>query len=385
MDRPTPLARALRAVLRISITFTVVAGAVLAVILAREVLASQRAEAAGPPAAPRTAVATGRIEMREAYAVTRRFAGEFEPPQTTMLGFELGGSVAAVLVEEGDPVAEGQPLARLDTRLLSAERDRLVAARRGLAAQAELARRTNVRQAELRRRGFASDQALDDSSLTLSRLEAGIAEADAGIDGIDVRLTKAEIVAPYAGRIGARLMDAGAVAAPGAPVVALLEDGPALFEVGLDPDLAARLTAQTRMVVEADDAPHAARLVRLSPQLDPATRTRTAFLAVAGGALPPAGSTGEVVLVQEVPGVGAWVPVSALRPGPGGSWQLLTVAGAPPRIAVEAAEIVHAAGERAYVRGTFPAGAAYVTEGAHRVVPGETVRLLDAAPGEADR
>ncbi len=381
MDRPNRLARAVRAVLRLTLTLTVVVGAVLAVILAREALASQRTEADAPPAAPRTAVATGRIEMRSAYTVTRRFAGEFEPPQTTMLGFELGGSIAAVLVEEGDAVAEGQPLARVDTRLLAAERARLVAARDGLAAQAELARRTNVRQAELRTRGFASDQALDDSSLTLSRLEAGIAEAEAGIASVEVRLSKAEIAAPYAGRIGMRLMDDGAVAGPGAPVVSLLEDGPASFEVGLDPDLAARLTADTRMIVEGGGAARSARLVRLSPRLDPATRTRTAFLAVEGGALPPAGTTGEVVLAQEIAGAGAWVPVSALRPGPGGSWQILTVTGEPPRIAVEAAEIVYAAGERAYVRGTFPDGAGYLTEGAHRVVPGETVRIAGAGAG----
>lgn len=386
MNHSTRRARAALRTLRVATTLAVLVGAGFGTLAAREALAARKADAPAPVAAPLTATEIGRIEIEETYAVARRFAGEFEPWQTTALGFELGGTIEAVLVAEGDAVTKGQSLARLDTRLLQAERDRLVAARAGLKAQAELARRTDARQAVLRARGFASEQALDDTSLALSRLESAIAEAEAGIAATDVRLAKAELAAPFAGRIGDRLMDAGAVAAPGATALTLLEDGPSLFEVGLDPALAARVTQATRIVVETDYGPMSARLVRLAPQLDPATRTRTAFLLVEGGEAPPAGTTGEVVLTEDLAGRGAWVPLSALRPGPGGSWQILTVTDDdPPRIGVEAAEIVHAAGARAFVRGSFADGASYLPDGTHRVVPGEPVRLVDAAQVAAVR
>lgn len=54
------------------------------------------------------------------------------------LGFRVGGRIASVLVDEGDAVAEGQPLARLDADLLLQQRDQAAA---GLAGQkADLAR-----------------------------------------------------------------------------------------------------------------------------------------------------------------------------------------------------------------------------------------------------
>ncbi|WP_165079494.1 MULTISPECIES: secretion protein HlyD [unclassified Desulfovibrio] len=54
------------------------------------------------------------------------------------LGFRVGGRIEAVLVDEGDTVAEGQPLARLDADILRQQRDQ--AAARLAGQKADLAR-----------------------------------------------------------------------------------------------------------------------------------------------------------------------------------------------------------------------------------------------------
>jgi RND family efflux transporter MFP subunit len=369
----------LRIGLRLFLTLLVVLGAVAAGAVGWQTLAARAAAVEGPAPAPPTTVATDTIRMQDSHAAERRVAGQFEPRQETALGFEVPGSVAKVLVREGDVVADGQVLARLDTRLLQAERAQQVAARDGLVAQAELARRTDARRAELRDRGFATDQDVDATSLDLLRLEAGIAEIDARLAAIDVRIEKSAILAPFAGRIGRRDLDTGAVVAAGVPVLTLLQAGQARFRAGLPPDLAETLPPGTEIVVETRDGPLPARLSHLAPDLDPATRTRAAYFDVETTP-PPARSTGTLVLVSEERARGAWVPTSALRAGPRGTWQILVV-DEDGRIGVEAAEIVHAAEGRAYIRGTFGDGATYLTGGTTRVVPGEPVRVVASAVG----
>jgi multidrug efflux pump subunit AcrA (membrane-fusion protein) len=99
-------------------------------------------------------------------------------------------------------VSRGEVIARLDTRLLEAERARLSASRAALAAQVELARRTDARQQTLLAEGHVTQQRVDESSLLLAQLEAALAEVDAGIAAVDVRLSKAVLRAPFDGRIG---------------------------------------------------------------------------------------------------------------------------------------------------------------------------------------
>ncbi|MEO1370275.1 MAG: biotin/lipoyl-binding protein, partial [Acidobacteriota bacterium] len=87
------------------------------------------------------------------YDVERSFTGRVEARRSSHLGFELGGRLTAVTVEEGDRVRRGQVLARLDT-------DRLEARRRSAAAQLEQAT-AEMTLAELTRGRVGEARALD--------------------------------------------------------------------------------------------------------------------------------------------------------------------------------------------------------------------------------
>ena len=367
---------------RVALTVAFFAAAVAVGTLGYGVLSARSAATVGPDPAPSTTVAADRLEIVDELVVTRRFTGQFEPMQEVALGFEEGGTIAEVLVREGLGVSQGEVIARLDTRLLEADRARLSASRAALAAQVELARRTDARQQTLLAEGHVTQQRVDETSLLLAQLEAALAEADAGIAAVDVRLSKAVLRAPFDGRVGARLLDDGAVAGPGAAVVTLLENGLPRFRVAIDPDLAAETRPGTEVRILADGRTFDAVLSELAPELDAATRGRLAYFDLVPGAEPPpARSTGEVQLLDRQARRGAWVPVSALWQGPRGTWTILTVEDAGERaatIATEAVEVLRLDGERAFVRGSFADGARYLADGTHRVVPGETVLLAGA-------
>lgn len=385
-DHPSLIRRAIRAILRTGLTLGVIGLAALAVLAGQTVLSTHLSADNGPDPAPPAEVAVAIVALQPTYATERRFAGQFEPRQEIALGFEDAGTIAAILVTEGDNVEAGAVIARTDTRLLDAERARLKASRTALDAQVELAERTNTRQAALRTRGFATDQTVDDTSLSLARLQAQVAEIDAGLVALDVRLDKAVLQAPFAGLVGERLLDEGTVTGPGAPVVTLLQDGPILFRAGLDPALAADMAIGTTIAVSVGDQTVDAQLDRLAPELETQTRARIAFFAVDGLA-PPSRTAGEVLLTRTVtaPQPGAWLPLAALRQGPRGTWQVVTVEDGPdgPVAAVEAVEIVEAEGGRAFVTGTIRDGMRYVPEGAHRIVPGQRLRILDGTEATA--
>lgn len=376
------LRRLLQGLGRIALTLAVIGVAVAAGVTAYGTLGARAGLSEAPTPAPRLTVRTATLDRVETMTVTRRFTGQFEAAQAVAVGFEEGGTIAEVLVREGDAVAAGDLIARLDTRLLEAERTRLEASRRALSAQAELARRIDQRQAALLAEGHVTQQRVDETSLRLAQLTASIGEVDAALVALDVRLSKAEARAPFDGRIASRILDTGAVAGPGAAVVTLLEDGPVRFRVALDPALAETLSPGSEVAIEATGRRFTAHLAELSPELDATTRGRVALFDLAPASdTPPARATGDVVLPDVQSRTGAWVPLAALWQGARGSWSLMTAVprdDAEATIAIEAVEVLHVDGGRAFVRGAFDDGIRYLTDGTHRVVPGETVRLAEA-------
>lgn len=375
--------RILMSVGRTVLTLLVISVAVGAGVAGYSALSARASAVDAPIAAPKTTVAPEVLRLQASVTLPRRFTGQFEAPQEVVLGFEEGGTIDTVLAREGDAVAKGSVIARLDTRLLDAERARLEASRVATEAQAELARRTHDRQAALLADGHVTQQRIDETSLLMAQLEASLSEIDAAIATLDVRISKTEIRAPFAGRIGQRLLDDGAVANPGAGVATILEEGPARFRVAIDPALTKQLRRDTDLQIEVSGLKVSARLAELAPELDAGTRGQVVFFNLAqAGETPPARTTGEIILPDTQDAAGAWVPISALRQGPRGAWTLLTIAQADgdgtATVSQEAAEILYLDAGRAFIRGSFSDGALYLPDGTHRVVPGETVRVSEA-------
>lgn len=361
----------------LTVTLFVFGGATAAGLAGYAMIVAQT-DLAIRPTAPVTSVKMMTVTPIKGYTVTRRFAGQVEAGAQTDLGFELGGRITEVLVDEGDLVAAGDVLARLDASALAPERAALEAELAGLAADAELARLTLARNDALTERGFRSAEAQDDARLTLMRAEAGMAAVRARIAGVDVRLDKAVLIAPFAARIGARLADPGQTVAAGQPLLVLFDAGPAQARVGLPPELAAGLAAGDLMAIELAGGLHKARILQVRPDLDPSTRSRSVLLALPAAAAPILGDTVALILRQTVAESGFWAPLGALREGGRGSWSVMAIETTPEgdRTVPAAVEVIHSDGARVFLRGSLPPGARIVAQAPDRIAPGQIVLAL---------
>jgi RND family efflux transporter MFP subunit len=163
----------------------------------------------------RPAVSTGRVLVAgggpprsgvaaNGYVVARRRAA---------LSTDIQGRIVEIKVEEGDRVAEGQLVARLDTRQLEAS---LATAEAQLAQQDVLladARRDYDRYESLVTSGEVSVSERDDVLATLQSTEALVASLKARILEIDVMIDKSSVYAPFSGRITAKNAEVGEVVA----------------------------------------------------------------------------------------------------------------------------------------------------------------------------
>lgn len=344
-------------------------------------LLSKQADAVlGPEPAPLIVVSATTLSPQDSLVVTRRFLGQVEPVQSVDLAFQQAGEIELLTVDEGDQVQAGQVIARLDTQILDAERMRLVASRRAIEAQVELAELTTQRQSELRDRGFASEQTLDTARFSLADLQARIAEIEASLTRIDVQLAQTQLVAPFDGTIGARLADEGTVTSVGQAVLTVLQTSTPTFRVGIDPVLAQNRSALEQASITINGVDYDAPFEGFRPDLDAQTRTRTALFSLATDEAVYL-EAGTLTLQPIVQRPGYLVPLSALQDGVRGLWTVLTLSPAEGSttytVGLEAVEVLHLQGDQAFVQGTFGDDVMIIDEGTHRVVPGAHVRLAE--------
>jgi RND family efflux transporter MFP subunit len=159
-------------------------------------------EAALVPVAVATAVpASGDVSVR--------VSGTVRLKRETALGFNTNGRIAEILVREGDRVAVGQVLARLDPTSLAA-------AAASARAEAERARADYRRLAGLFDKGWVTAPRVETARAAVAAADARVQQA-----GFDVGL--ATIRAPSAGVILRRPAEPGQIASPGQTILVLGE------------------------------------------------------------------------------------------------------------------------------------------------------------------
>ncbi|MEL6617324.1 MAG: efflux RND transporter periplasmic adaptor subunit [Pseudomonadota bacterium] len=367
--------RGARLILRVGLTIVVVAGAVFAVQFGASELGRRADAAPTPDAADLIPVSASPVIVQDSYRVTRSFIGQVEPQKTVSLSFELPGRIDTIHVNEGDWVAAGQVLADQDLALLDAERDRLTASRTATQAQLRFAEQTVARSEALTERGFTSQAGLDEAMSRKDELLARIAEIDASLRNVAIRIEKSRIIAPFDGRVTERLVDGNETLGAGQRVFGLVELRKPQVRIGVPLDLAEATLRSVAIDVEGREYP--GTLITLRPDIDPVTRTRTAIFEIDTDTQPAFGQTARLVVTQTVAARGLWLPVTSLREGVRGQWTILAV---DPENTVRAAsvEILHAESDRVYVRAALPAGTRLIDAGPQRVTVGQRVTVDDA-------
>ncbi|MCP5429469.1 MAG: efflux RND transporter periplasmic adaptor subunit [Chromatiales bacterium] len=181
--------------------------------------------------------------------------------QGVTVSAEVGGRVSRIAFESGAVVAAGDVLLQLDT---ASEDAQLASAEAAAAlAQADLAR---VRK--LGKRDLASDDTVD-------RAEAQVKETVAQVGVIRALIAKKSVRAPFAGRLGLRLVNLGQILSEGDPIVALHTLDPVHVDFSIPQRQLARLRDGMAVRVTTDAAPGETfhgEIVAVSPEVDAATR-----------------------------------------------------------------------------------------------------------------
>src|SRR5881396_3460290 len=145
--------------------------------------------------------------------------GQIEAIQAIELRPEVSGRITDILVREGQQVADGTPLFKVDDAELKAQ-----------TAQAD-AERQLARQALERTKQLIAQNA--SSASDLEQAEARSRGADANYDLLKTRLDRTVVRAPFGGVVGRRLVSIGTYVSPQTPLITLQSVSPqyASFDV----------------------------------------------------------------------------------------------------------------------------------------------------------
>src|SRR5213592_911504 len=151
----------------------------------------------------------------EAESPERSFVGTIKPRIEADIGFRVPGKVAHRLVDVGQTVDVGQPLATLDEvdlKLQAEQADAELHAATGVLAQAGAAEQ---RAKDLRAKGWTTDAQMDQSRAAADEARARLNRAERQVELTNNSLSYATLVADTRGVVTATLVDPGQVVASG--------------------------------------------------------------------------------------------------------------------------------------------------------------------------
>ncbi|HET7731113.1 MAG TPA: efflux RND transporter periplasmic adaptor subunit [Usitatibacter sp.] len=217
--------------------------------------------AAKPAAAPAKAPPGVVIEATKVSVVRLPQAltavGSLRSDETVILRPEVAGRVAQILFKEGERVAKGQVLVKLDASVQQADLDK---ARANLV----LAKTKFERAVDLRNKGFLSGQARDEAENNLK-----VAEAEAEL--MQARAAKTSIRAPFSGTIGLRMVSVGDYVKEGQDMVNLESLDPLKVDFRVPETAMSLLKDSQTLQITLDAIPDKAydgRVVAINPLID---------------------------------------------------------------------------------------------------------------------
>src|ERR1700733_12144948 len=251
----------------------------------------------------------------EAQSPERSFVGTIKPRIETDMGFRVPGKVAKRLVEVGQTVDVGQPLATLDEVDLKLQAEQAEAefrAATGVLAQAGAAEQ---RAKDLRAKGWATDAQLDSAKAAGDEARARLNRAERSVELTKNSLSYATLVADTRGVVTATTIEPGQVVAAGQAAIRVARLGEKEAVVAVPETLLNRAKSGVATVTlwSGPDKKYAAKLREVAPSADPATRTYLAkFSLPEAGDSVSLGMTATLTLSDPQSDRVARLPLSAL-------------------------------------------------------------------------
>lgn len=193
---------------------------------------------------------------------TLKLLGVVEANREMKVGFKISGKLEALPLEEGQFIARGTTMARLDRTELLARREKAFENR-------NKAKRDLERMERLYRNRTVAESAFQDAGSALNA-------ADAELKIVDDLLKNSLIRAPFSGLVIKKLSETGEVVGAGDPVALLAEVDPIQVKASVPDPLVARIRKGQEVKVHTEARPQETflgKVLRLEPAADPLSRT----------------------------------------------------------------------------------------------------------------
>jgi RND family efflux transporter MFP subunit len=309
----------------------------------------------------------------------RSFVGTIRPRIETDMGFRVPGKVAKRLVEVGQTVDVGQPLATLDEvdlKLQAEQAEAEFTAATGVLAQAGAAEQ---RSKDLRAKGWTTDAQLDQSRAAADEARARLNRAERSVELTKNSLSYATLVADTRGVVTATLIDAGQVVASGQTAIRVARFDEKEAVVAIPETLLGRAKDGTATVSlwSEPNKKYAAKLREVAPSADPATRTYLAkFSLPEAGEDVSLGMTATLTLADPATTRVARVPLSALFSE--GSGPSLYVVDDNGEVSLKPVSVKSYETNCVTISGGVDEGAKIVTLGVQKLDPAQKVRVVSS-------
>jgi RND family efflux transporter MFP subunit len=225
--------------------------------------------------------------------------GTVAADRTAAVSSRVMANVVAVRARVGDSVRPGDVLVEIDPQTARGQE----AQARGALAQAQaafvLAERNFRRFEALAKTGSASELELDMARMQYEQARGAVQQGEGAASAASSVAGESKVTAPFAGRVSARLVEPGDLAAPGRPLV-MVESATGrrlVASVPASTATASGLAIGRTLNVRVDGvaAELKGTVVEMSPGADPSSHTFTATIELAGSSA-PAGLTGRAFL-----------------------------------------------------------------------------------------
>jgi len=255
-----------------------------------------REETAAPPSPSPISARVARAE-KSASPVTIELPGNVEADRTAAVSSRVMATVTAVHVQAGDRVRRGQVLVEIDAQTAAGQ----VAQARGGLSQAQaalaLAERNYERYQALAATQAASQAELDFARMQYDQAKGAVEQARGAVSSASSVASESRVTAPFDGRVTARMVEVGDLAAPGRPLVQIESSAAHRLSVAVPESLLAQagLALGSTVTVAIDARPDLGRfpgtVAERAPAADPMAHAFTVEISL-GSIEVPSGSSG---------------------------------------------------------------------------------------------